>query len=344
MRTWWVVLESSRRQPDDAGSAFVKVLYIGGTGEISTSCVQESVACGHRVTTLNRGNSSAPLPAEVVRLTGDLQEASPYKALENQSFDVVCQFLAFTPETIERDIEFFTNRCNQYIFISTASAYQKNNGASRITESTPLENPYLAYSRAKAACEQRLQDSSMTSTIVRPSHTYRARLPSTVIDGNHFAWRLSQGKPVIVHDTGESLWTLTHAEDFARAFVQLHGNEMAHGEDFHITSDDAHSWNGILLEVAAALGFGADLRCIASSRLISHLPSLEGPLLGDKANTLRFDNSKIRSVTNDWQCQVKLADGMARAAEFALERLNAGYRPDQELDKAIDLIVETECP
>ncbi len=318
----------------------MKVLYIGGTGEISTSCVSASVDCGHEVTVFNRGNGNEQLPSEVTHVAGDLSEPAPYVPLANQRFDVVCQFLAFTPEAIERDIEFFADRCGHYIFISSASAYQKNSAGNRITESTPLDNPYMAYSRAKAACERVVQDASITSTIVRPSHTYRARLPSTVIDGNHLAWRLTQGKPVIVHDNGESLWTLTHAEDFARAFVQLHGNEAALNEDFHITSDEAYSWNDILTRVAAALGYEAALRCIDSNKLISYVPALEGPLLGDKANTLVFDNSKIRSVTGGWQCRIGLDEGIARAADLARERLAAGYLPDQQQDELIDRILK----
>ena len=320
----------------------MRVLYIGGTGEISTSCVWASIAHGHEVTVLNRGSSSDELPAEAVRVKGDLSSAKPYELLGEPTFDVVCQFLAFTPETIQRDVEFFTGKCGQYVFISSASAYQKDGHGKRVTEATPLDNPYMAYSRAKAACEHVLRGASITSTIVRPSHTYRARLPSTVIDGNHLAWRLSQGKPVIAHDDGTSLWTLTHAEDFARAFVQLHGNNAALNEDYHITSDQAHSWSEILSQVAAALDCDVDLRFVDSTRLISHIPALEGPLLGDKANALLFDNSKIRSVAEGWRCRVGLCEGISRAAVFARERLAAGYRPDRHHDELIDHILEIE--
>ncbi|MEM9623575.1 MAG: SDR family oxidoreductase [Pseudomonadota bacterium] len=324
----------------DAGLRDMRVLYIGGSGEISTSCVSASIACGHEVTVFNRGNSNTQLPDGVVHVAGDLSGRAPYAPLADQHFDVVCQFLAFTPETIERDVDFFAQRCGQYIFISTASAYQKSAGGVPIDESTPLDNPFMAYSRAKAACERLLQDAPITATIVRPSHTYRARLPSTVIDGNHLAWRLAQGKPVVVHDDGTSLWTLTHADDFARAFVQLHGNTAAFNEHFHITSDEAYSWNEILAEGAAALGFKLDLRCVDSHTLIANIPDLEGSLLGDKANSLVFNNSKIRAATNGWRCQVALSDGIARAAEFALQRLSAGYSPDQQLDTIIDHLLE----
>ncbi len=320
----------------------MKVLYIGGTGEISTSCVSASIACGHEVTVFNRGNARERLPTAVAQVVGDLSKPAPYAALTNQHFDVVCQFLAFAPATIARDIEFFSDRCGQYTFVSSASAYEKNDSGNRITESTPLDNPYMAYSRAKAACERVLQDAPITSTIVRPSHTYRARLPSTVIDGNHLAWRLTQGKPVIVHDNGASLWTLTHAEDFARAFVQLLGNEDAFDQVFHITSDDAHSWTDILQQVATALGSDVDLRFIDSNKLVSYIPALEGPLLGDKAKSLVFDNSKIRSATGGWRCRIGLSEGLARAAEFAQRHLAAGYCPDQAQDQMIDHILNTE--
>ena len=321
----------------------MKVLYIGGTGEISTSCVSESIANGHEVTVFNRGQNEAQLPRGAIHVAGDLRDAAPYEPLKDQQFDVVCQFLAFTPETIERDIDFFADRCGQYVFISTASAYQKTEPLERVTEATPLENPYWAYSRAKAACERLLQESSIPATIVRPSHTYRTRVPSTVVDGNHLVWRLLNGKPVIVHDDGESLWTLTHSEDFASAFVQLHGNDAAVNEAFHITSDEARSWRHILQLVAGALGLEADLRCIGSNRLISHMPDLEGSLLGDKANNMILDNSRIRSVTNGWQCRVGLEDGIARTVKLAREKLAAGYSPDLQLDERIDQILTAEA-
>lgn len=320
----------------------MRVLYVGGTGEISMSCVKASVLCGHHVTVFNRGNTKQRLPAGTVHVTGDLTEPEPYAPLANQYFDVVCQFLVFTPEAMARDIEFFSKRCGQYVFISSASAYQQEETGRLITESRPLNNPHLAYSRAKADCERLLQQAPIASTIVRPSHTYDARLPSTVVDGNHLAWRLLRGKPVIVHDDGRSLWTLTHSEDFARAFVQLHGNEAAFDQAFHITSDDSLSWLEILQRVAAALKCEADVRCVESSRLVSHMAALEGPLLGDKAKSMVFDNSKIRSVTDGWQCQIGLSDGLDGAARLARERLAAGYRPDERQDQLIDHILKTE--
>ncbi len=318
----------------------MKVLYIGGTGEISTSCVRASVARGHEVTVFNRGTKKAQLNEDAIYIAGDLRNRAPYKPLGTQHFDVVCQFLAYMPETIQRDLDFFSGRCGQYVFISTASAYRKGDDGRRLTESTPLDNPFWAYSRAKAACEDLLLEASITSTIVRPSHTYDTRIPSTVIDGNHLAWRITHGKPVIVHDNGESLWTLTHADDFANAFAQLHGNKTAFDEVFHITSDDAHTWNDILNQVAAALGRHADLCPIGSDTLISHMPALEGPLLGDKANTMVFDNSKIRSAVRGWECRVELSDGIKRTVELALERLAGGYQPDPRQDEQIDHILK----
>jgi len=317
----------------------MRVLYIGGTGEISASCVQASIALGHEVTVLNRGNHRGSLPPEATHVAGDLQDPHPYQAIQGQHFDVVCQFLAYTPEIIERDVRYFSGNCGQYIFISTASAYHKKQDGMRIRESRALNNPHWAYSRSKAACEDLLNDASITSTIVRPSHTYINRLPSTVVDGNHLAWRMSRGKPILVHDGGQSLWTLTHAEDFAAAFVQLHGNDAALDDVFHITSDEAHSWNDILSHVANAVSYNVELVGIDSDDLISYIPELEGPLLGDKAHTMIFDNSKIRSVTNEWACSVTLADGISRAAQAARENILNGYRPDEKLDALLDQIL-----
>lgn len=322
----------------------MRVLYIGGTGEISTSCVDAAIAAGQQVTLLNRGQTNQKVRDGVQYISGDFSDSTVYAQLANQHFDVVCQFLIYTTDAMRRDIEFFNGRCNQYIFISTASAYQKPLADERITEATPLDNPYWAYSRSKAACERLLQESEIPATIVRPSHTYRARLPSTVIDGNHLAWRLLRGLPVIAPDGGGSLWTLTHADDFARALVQLSGNDQAVGESFHITSDEAWRWADILSQVASALGCEADLRPVECGEVIKRIPALEGPLLGDKTNNLQFDNSKIRSVTNDWRCRIALSDGLARAAEHVRHRLEAGYNPDPTTESAINQLIKDLAP
>jgi len=316
----------------------MKVLYIGGTGEISYACVMASLVRGHEVTVFNRGQR-ATLPPEVRQVQGDLQDAAPYASLSGDEFDVVCQFLAFKPDTVERDIGFFSGRCSQYMFISTASAYHKSPTGEPITEQTPLDNPFWEYSRNKAACEARLLAADgFPVTIVRPSHTYRERVPSTVVSGDHLVWRLLRKKPVVVHDDGESLWTLTHASDFAAAFTGLMGRPEALGESFHITNDDARSWNRILTCVAGALSCPIEIRQVPTPVLIENEPGWAGPLLGDKANSLKFDNRKLQRLLPEWRCHMGLEAGVATAVQQLLER--GVPEPDAGLDALIDQLVQ----
>jgi len=319
----------------------VRVLYIGGTGEISLSCVAQSVESGHRVTVFNRGRRDEKTPPGVDHVVGDLRDARAYARLAERDFDVVCQFLAFDPEAVERDIDLFSGRCRQYVFISTASAYQKPLDGHVVTESTPLRNPHWAYSRRKAACESLLTRSldRLPATIVRPSHTYRTRFPSTVIDGDHLAWRISNEKPVLVHDDGESLWTLTSSEDFARAFTRLLGRAEAVGSAYHITDDAAQSWNQILEAVGETLRKQPVIRPVSSEVLVGYEPEWEGPLQGDKSSSMKFDNRKIRSLIGPWECEVSLRDGLDRVGALVEARLRAGYRPDRTADALVDRIV-----
>ncbi len=319
----------------------MKVLYIGGSGEISAACVERSVALGHEVTVFNRGLRAEALPPAVKHIRGDLRNDADYQALGKGAFDAVCQFLVFKPAQVQRDVDLFAGRCRQYVFISTASAYEKPHRGGLVTESTPLVNPFWKYSRDKAACESLLAKvgDRLPFTVVRPSHTYRTRLPSTVIDGDHLAWRLREGKPVLVHDDGASLWTLTHAEDFARAFTRLLGETRALGETFHITSDEAPSWLAVLRAVGTCLGCTPDLRGVATATLLGYEPAWEGPLRGDKANSMRFDNSRVRDVIGDWACEISLEEGLRRVRPFVERRLADGYRPDAALDALIDRII-----
>ncbi len=313
------------------------VLFIGGTGEISASCVEESLNQGHRVTVFNRGK--APRISGVEWIEGDVRDNESYHRLVAHDYDVVCQFLAFRPEDVARDVELFSGRCGQYVFVSSASAYQKPWPGGVITETVPLENPFMEYSRNKAACELALADSELTVTIVRPSHTYRERLPSTVIDGVHLAWRIRSGKPVIIHDDGESLWTLTRSEDFARAFVGLFGRPAAFGETYHITNSEAQTWIAIFDTIAELMGETLGVCHVATEVIAGHKPEWAGPLLGDKANSLVFDNSKVSDVLGGWQCEISLREGLERTLAVVQGRLDRGYLPDQSDDALIDRII-----
>jgi nucleoside-diphosphate-sugar epimerase len=320
----------------------VKVLYIGGTGEISEACVARSVEIGHPVTVFNRAQRTASVPETVDHVIGDLRDDRVYARLADRDFDVVCQFLAYDPDTVQRDIDLFSHRCSQYVFISTASAYQKPHGGQVVTEATPLDNPYWAYSRRKAACELLLTASldRLPTTIVRPSHTYRTRFPSTVIDGDHLAWRMLNDKPVPVHGDGESLWTLTHSADFACAFSKLLGRDESVGSAYHITNDVTQSWNDILEAVGATLRKQPMICPVATEALVGYRPEWEGPLLGDKAHSMQFDNSRIRSVIGPWECEIALREGLDRVGDLVMARLGEGYQPDRQLDELIDRIVD----
>ncbi len=321
----------------------LRVLYVGGTGEISFACVEEAVRAGHDVTVYNRGvrpRFGSPLVTHVV---GDIADDAAYGELAKQNFDVVCQFLAFEPKDVDRDIRTFGGRCGQYVFISTASAYAKPIRVPLIREDTPLGNPFWEYSRKKAACEARLRAAEEAGdirlTIIRPSHTYRTNLPSTVVRGDHLAWRLVNGKSVIVHGDGESIWTLTHAQDFARAFVRLCGHQDVLGSVFNITDRAGHTWNRILHTVGAAIGVEPNIVNVLSSTLVAYEPSWTGTLLGDKSNSMIFDVSKVSSAAGGWQCEISLEEGVERAWRFTEDRLKGGYRPDPELDARVDQII-----
>lgn len=317
----------------------MRVLYIGGTGEISYACVMASLQLGHEVTVFNRG-LRVRLPPEVRQVHGDLQDVAAYQALSSDEFDTVCQFLAFTTEAIERDIDFFKGRCSQYMFISTASAYRKPDAGELITEQTPLENRFWEYSRKKIACELRLQtETDFPVTVVRPSHTYRERVPSTVVTGDHLVWRLLKGKPVIAHDGGQTLWTLTHATDFAAAFTGLIGETRALGEALHITSSQAYAWKDVLTCVADALGCPIDIMPVPTETLIEHVPEWEGPLLGDKARSMQFDNSKVQRLLPSWSCRIGLSAGIEAAIKSLLDRPQGVPEADRQLDALIDRIV-----
>ncbi len=324
----------------------MKVLYIGGTGEISYECALRSVAVGHEVTVFNRGRSDEPLPDSIRRITGEVGDTT-YVRLDEERFDVVCQFLAFDADAVRRDAEVFGGACGQYVFISTASAYQKPPPSYVVTEDVPLSNPYWPYSAAKAEAERVLLDlharSELPVTIVRPSHTYRRRFPGGIARGDDWAWRMLNDRPVIAFGDGTSLWTLTHSRDFAIPFVNLLGNDAALGEAFHITRHmNAHTWNEILTEAAAALGVEADIVHVPTDTLVRYDPDNAGPLLGDKTWPVLFDNSKVMSVAGEFDCEISLPEGMRGSAEHYFRYRADAYEPDARLHALLDRICDEQ--
>ncbi|MCL1872190.1 MAG: NAD-dependent epimerase/dehydratase family protein [Promicromonosporaceae bacterium] len=282
------------------------ILFIGGSGIISHASVARAVAQGHRVAVLNRGKSSLrPMPADVETIVADAADHDAVDAaLAGRDFDVVAQFRAFTPDHVARDVARFSGSVGQYVFISSASAYQKPVARLPITESTPLVNPFWEYSRNKIACEdlllRELRDTGFPSTIVRPSHTYdRTLIPTT--GGWTDVARLRAGKPVVVHGDGTTRWTLTHTEDFAVGFVGLLGNPLAVGDTFQIMGTHAPTWDHIYTWLAAAAGVEKpELVHVASETIGRVLPDDVDGLVGDKAHSVVFDCSKLQALVPEF--------------------------------------------
>lgn len=301
--------------------AATRLLVIGGTGVISSAVTRLAVERGLDVTVLNRGSSATrPLPdgAEVVQ--ADVRDpASVRAALGDREFDSVVDWVAFTPEHVQTDIDLFAGRTGQYVFISSASAYQTPPERLPVTESTPLRNPFWQYSRDKIACEDLLtrayRDTGFPATVVRPSHTYdRTLVP---LDGGWTAVeRMRQGREVVVHGDGTSLWTLTHHEDFARGMVPLLGNPRTLGEAFHITSDDAPTWDQIVRALAAAAGVEPRIVHVPSDAIAAADPEWGAGLLGDKAHSMVFDTTKLRRLVPEFATTIRFEQGAREIVDW----------------------------
>ncbi len=298
----------------------MKVLFIGGTGLISSACTQLAVERGVELFLLNRG-SRPDVPPGAHQLVADIRDPeATARALAGQQFDAVVDWIAYTPDEIERAIALFRGRTRQYIFISSASAYQRPVGHYLITEDTPLANPFWDYSRNKIACEERLlrayRDEGFPITIVRPSLTYGDSQVPLVINSWQLPYtavaRMRQGKPLIVPGDGTSLWPITHNSDFAKGFVGLLGHQQAIGHAFHITTDEVLTWDQLYAATAAAAGVEAKLVHIASDFIAACLPDMAGSLLGDKVVSVIFDNSKIKRFVPGYCATTPFARGIER--------------------------------
>ncbi|MBO0815148.1 MAG: NAD-dependent epimerase/dehydratase family protein [Actinobacteria bacterium] len=312
----------------------LRVLFLGGTGIISSACSWRAVAQGIDLFVLNRGRSTdRPLPPEATVLRGDARDpASVRDALGAREFDAVVDWVAYTPDHVHADIDTFRGRAGQFVFISSASAYQTPPSRVPVVESTPLRNPFWRYSRDKIACEELLRaayrDEGFPATIIRPSHTYDKTEPPL-----HGGWtavaRMRQGKPVIVHGDGTSLWTLTHHADFAQGFVPLLGHPRTFGESFHITSDDVLTWDQITHALAAAAGATADIVHVPSEVIAAADPEWGAGLLGDKAHSMVFDNAKLRSVVPGYRAVIPFEQGAREIVAWydedpSRQRIDAG--------------------
>lgn len=302
----------------------MKVLFVGGTGLISSACSQLAVDRGIDLFILNRSRSHKyDVPAGAHLLVGDFHtdRAAMAEMLNGHHFDAVVDWIAFTPADIEADIALFTGKTRQFFFISSASVYQKPPNHYLITEDTPLANPHWAYSQNKIACEERLmreyRERGFPITIIRPSLTYGPSQIPIVMGSWQHPWtiveRMKQGRPVIVPADGTSLWPLTWNGDFARGLVGLLGREQAIGHAFHITSDEALNWNQIYVELAHALGIEPKLVHIPSDLIAAHDPDSYGSLIGDKIYSVVFDNSKIKRFVPDFVATVPWTEGVRKA-------------------------------
>jgi len=326
----------------------MRVLFIGGTGIISTACTRLAAERGIELTLLNRGRRSADLPPGVKAIAADIEDPLAISsALAGHSFDSVVDWIAFEPAHIERDLALFRGRTRQFVFISSASAYQKPVGHYLITESTPLANPFWDYSQKKIACEDRLvrayREEGFPMIIIRPSLTYgetQVTLPVnswtksfTVVE------RMRRGKKVIVPGDGTSLWVITHNSDFAKGLVGLLGREQAIGHAFHITSDEVMSWDQWYRLTAEAAGAEPQLVHMTSDFLAAAIPEMRGGLLGDKSGSVVFDNSKIKRFVPDYCATVPFTQGIRRTiAWFDADRTR--QQIDEEANARWDRLIE----
>ena len=329
----------------------MKALFIGGTGTISMGIIRRLAAeTDWEVWLLNRGNRKAEVPAGIRQITADIgSEAEAAEKLKGMTFDTVCEFIGFTRDQVERDYRLFKGKTKQYIYISSASAYQTPPADYRITEGTTLSNPYWEYSRNKIACEEFLLDKyrmeGFPVTIVRPSHTYDERTVPLGVHGNKGFWqvikRMTEGKPVIIQGDGSSLWTMTWNGDFARGFIGLMGNRQAIGESFQITSDETLTWNQIYQTIADALGVELHAVHVASDFLAEtgkkYGYDFEGSLLGDKSSSVVFDNRKLKRIVPDMRTEVPFSIGVRRSLNYVLAHPEC-QKEDPEFDAYCDRV------
>lgn len=327
----------------------MNALLIGGTGTISMAITRLLAEKGWEVHLLNRGNRKAEVPQGVHWIQADISdEQAVAQILQGRHFDCVCEFIGFLPEQVERDIRLFEGKTSQYLYISSASAYHKPATDYRITEGTALANPYWEYSRNKIACEEVLmkayREHQFPVTIIRPSHTYDNRNMPLGVHGDKGSYqvikRMLQGKPVIIHGDGTSLWTMTHNTDFAKGYVGLMGNPHAIGEAFQITNDETLTWNQIYAAIARVLG--VELKaCHVSSEFLAATGKYDllGSLIGDKANSVVFDNSKLKRAVPDFVPTVRFEQGIRDTIENIMAHPEL-QTEDPEFDEWCDKVIE----
>lgn len=326
----------------------MKILIIGGTGTISTAVSRRLADSGHELYIINRGNANNKLRSQIKFIKADINnEKSVSESLGEIKFDAVCEFIGFVQPQVERDYRLFGGRTNQFVYISSASAYNKLPPEHIITEGTSLANPFWEYSRNKIQCEEYLmrlyRDEKFPVTIVRPSHTYCETSVPLGVHGRKGSWqvikRMLDGKPVIIHGDGTSLWTMTDSRDFAEGFIGLLGNPHAIGEAFQITSDETLTWNQIYRTIADCLGVELKPYYVASEFLAAVSDyDFTGSLIGDKANSVIFDNSKLKRAVPDFSPKIRFDEGIKNTLNYVLLHKECQVE-DEEFDKWCDKVI-----
>ena len=331
----------------------MKILMIGGTGTISSAITRQLAESDNELWLLNRGTRKHEVPASVKQIIADIDdEAEALRQIGDTQFDAVCEFIGFLPSQVERDIRLFKGRTRQYVYISSASAYNKPAASHIISEGTTLANPYWEYSRNKIACEELLmktyREEGFPVTIIRPSHTYCERSVPLSVHGLKGPWqvlkRMMEGKPVLVHGDGSSLWTVTWNEDFAKGFIGLLGNPKAIGEAFQIMSDEQLTWNQIYECVAKALHTKANLYHVSSDFLAATCPKewdFTGNLLGDKAVTVVFDCRKLKRAVPGFCATTRFDEGVRRCVDYILAHPEL-QEEDPEFDAWCDKVIKAQ--
>ena len=329
----------------------MKALFIGGTGTISSGISKRAVELGWDLWLLNRGFRKDRVVPGATVLAADINsdESALADQIRGMNFDVVVDFIAFVPGQLERDVRLFSGKTRQFIFISSASAYRTPPDNFLITEQTPLDNPLWEYSRNKIACEEYLmgqfRERGFPGTIVRPSHTYDDRYLPVAVHGKKGGWqvvdRIIRGKPVLIHGDGTSLWTLTHSEDFAKAFCGIMGNRAAIGEIYQITGDESLSWNRIYDCIGEALGKPVLKYHVTTDFLSACDPEYTGTLAGDKAHSVVFDNTKLKALVPDFRASIPFSEGAARCVRY-LQNTPAAQIPDPEFEQFCDRVIKAQ--
>lgn len=325
----------------------MKVLFIGGTGIISTAVSKVVIERGIDLYVMNRGNHNDILPQEVTVLQADIYNKEQVQAaIQGHKFDAIVQWIAFTVDHVKRDVELFKDYTTQYIFISSASAYQKPLPFLPVTEEMPLDNPYWEYSKNKQLCEEYLlsqQSDAFHVTIIRPSHTYNEKMLISQLKSHRHPYtmihRIRQGKPIIIPDQGMQLWTLTYNADFAEAFVDVLGNPKTYGDYYHLTSDKVYTWERINEMIAEAIGVTAHVVYIPWDRIFIDFPEFKPEILGDKKQSLIFDNTKIKSVAPHYVSKTDYKDIVEKAVLY-YDNHPELQTIDEEFEQRYDALIQ----